>query len=143
MVTLGLVPSSERVSEQMRAQRSRDTGCEIALRRELHALGLRFRVHRKIFPKLRREADITFGPSRVVVFIDGCFWHACPKHGTVPIANREWWENKLMKNRKRDSETNRLCRRAGWKVIRVWEHEEPHRAACRIAKIVHQRLTTG
>jgi DNA mismatch endonuclease (patch repair protein) len=74
-------------------QRRRDTALELAYRRTLFAAGLRYRVDHRIAP-LRRRADIAFTRWRVAVFLDGCFWHSCPLHATLPKANREWWREK-------------------------------------------------
>src|SRR4051812_41368293 len=87
--------SSPAVSTRMSQQRSRDTAPEIALRRELHRRGHRFRVARRPVPGLRSTADIVFGPAKVAVYVDGCFWHSCPEHATQPVSNREWWAEKL------------------------------------------------
>jgi DNA mismatch endonuclease, patch repair protein len=124
----------------MKVTRQRDTAAEIGLRRVLHARGLRFRVDREILPGVRRRADVVFVSAKVVVFVDGCFWHSCPGHGTSPKANAEWWAGKLAANRRRDAHTNRQLRKAGWHVERIWEHEPPTVAASRIAEIVRARL---
>src|SRR5215831_11579615 len=99
-------PSSPGVSVRMQRQARRDTAPERALRSALHRLGLRFRVHVRPHPGLRREADVVFGPSRVVVFVDGCFWHGCPEHASWPKANADWWREKIASNRARDAETD-------------------------------------
>ena len=99
------------------------------VRRFLHAKGLRYRVHVRPLPELRRTADIVFTRCRVAVFVDGCFWHACPVHATKPRRNAQWWETKLNRNIERDKETNMLLEAAGWAVIRVWEHQDPESAA--------------
>lgn len=124
----------------MQVTRQRDTAAETAVRRILHSLGLRFRIDRQVVPDLRRRADIVFVSARVAVFIDGCFWHSCPIHRTSPRANGKWWEDKLAENRRRDLDTNRRLRDAGWHVERIWEHEAPAMAAARIAKVVRARL---
>lgn len=134
------LPASAAVSARFSRQASRDTGPELALRRELHRRGLRFRVHRRPLPGLRREADIVFGPTRVAVFVMGCFWHGCPRHGTWPRNNAEWWRAKLERNQARDRETFASLRRAGWTPVLVWEHESPVRAAARIERMVRRRL---
>ena len=123
----------------MRAQRSRNTSIELALRSDLHRRGLRYRVHRRPIKGVNREVDIVFGPAKVAVFVDGCFWHACPVHKTIPGSNRDWWKTKLERNRSRDLETDRILRESGWAVIRVWEHEDVHQAATRIQATVRQR----
>jgi DNA mismatch endonuclease (patch repair protein) len=107
----------------------RDTGPEIALRSELHGRGLRFRVDRAPVQGIRSRADVVFGPEKVAVYVDGCFWHCCPEHGSMPKANAAFWERKLKRNRERDIETDRSLRERGWEVVRIWEHEEVAEAA--------------
>lgn len=82
-----------------------------------------------------------FTRARVAVFVDGCFWHRCPEHGTWPAANAAWWRAKLERNVARDSETDSLLGHDGWAVIRIWEHEDPLIAAGRIADVVRERNT--
>jgi DNA mismatch endonuclease (patch repair protein) len=125
----------------MQATRRRDTEPERALRSVLHRHGLRFRVDHKL-PGLRRRADIVFPRVRVAVFVDGCFWHGCPEHGTWPKANARWWREKIEANQARDQDTNRRLRELGWTIIRVWEHEEPADAARRIESAVERRTAT-
>jgi DNA mismatch endonuclease (patch repair protein) len=118
----------------------RDTKPELALRSELHRRGFRFRVDRAPVSGLRSRADIVFGPARVAVYVDGCFWHSCPEHGTRPKANADWWERKLDRNQERDRETDRVLGEHGWKVVRIWEHEDPIEAADLVEKAVRSRL---
>ncbi|MGH3441235.1 MAG: very short patch repair endonuclease [Nitriliruptorales bacterium] len=113
----------------MQANRSRDTKPEMAVRRELHRRGLRYRVHVRPVPDLPRVADVVFGRAKVAVFVDGCYWHGCPQHGSIPKANRTYWTQKIARNQERDRRTDAVLRKAGWEAIRVWEHEEPHRTA--------------
>lgn len=130
-------PADEHVRRRMERQRTADTKPEIALRRELHGRGLRYRLDVPIVPgHPRRRVDIVFRRAKVAVFVDGCFWHQCPEHGNLPANNRGWWRTKLHRNVERDCETNNLLRREGWKVIRVWEHEEPSAAADRVEAAV-------
>lgn len=112
----------------------RDTSPELAVRRELWHRGSRgYRVDRNLgLPGVRRRADIAFVGARLAVFIDGCFWHACPEHGSHPRSNRDYWSEKLSRNVRRDRETDRLAREEGWRVVRIWEHEDPVVAATRI-----------
>ena len=124
-------------SERMRRQRTKDTRAELMLRRELHSLGLRYRVHRRPIPSLRCQADVLFGPARIAVMIDGCFWHGCPLHGTWPKSNAVWWRDKIEGNQRKDESTDLALSRAGWTVVRVWEHEDPVEAAQRVACLVH------
>lgn len=116
----------------MQDQSARDTKPELALRRLLHASGLRYRVDRAPLRGLRRRADLVFGPARVAVFVDGCFWHGCPQHGTRPRSNEQWWGDKLERNRLRDADTDTRLKAAGWRVLRIWEHEDPVAAASRV-----------
>jgi DNA mismatch endonuclease (patch repair protein) len=106
----------------MQTTRRRDTRAELQLRRELHRRGRRFRVDVPPLPGLRRRADIVFTRQHVAVYVDGCFWHACPEHGTVPRHNQQWWIGKLEANERRDRDTDRRLREAGWQVVRIWEH---------------------
>lgn len=126
--------SSAGTRASMRANRSRDTGPELAVRRAVHALGLRYRVSVRPVPSLRRTADLVFTRARVVVFVDGCFWHGCPEHHTVAVTNADFWAAKVTLNRDRDIQTSRLLREAGWTVLRFWEHEDPAEAAL----VIHQ-----
>jgi DNA mismatch endonuclease (patch repair protein) len=119
-------------SNRMRNQVRRDTVPELNLRRRLHGLGLRYRVDFAPVPGLRRRADIVFTRHKVAVFVDGCFWHGCPVHGTQPQSNAEWWASKLARNVARDAETNKAFVDAGWTVVRVWEHEDPEEATERV-----------
>jgi DNA mismatch endonuclease (patch repair protein) len=116
--------------------RARDTGPELALRRALHARGLRYRIDRPVLPDRRRRVDIVFGPAKVAVFVDGCFWHRCPEHATDPRNNVEYWTLKLDNNVRRDRDTDEALERAGWRVIRIWEHEDPISAADLIERVV-------
>jgi DNA mismatch endonuclease, patch repair protein len=80
--------------------------------------------------------DISFPRQRIAVFVDGCFWHCCPVHGTEPRSNREYWLPKLARNRTRDELVNRALVESGWEVIRVWEHESAEVAVTRLAAAV-------
>ncbi|MDQ5821648.1 MAG: very short patch repair endonuclease [Actinomycetota bacterium] len=122
----------------MQATPRQDTKPELALRRELHRLGLRYYVHRRPLPELRREADIVFPRAKIAVFVDSCFWHGCPEHVTWPAANADWWREKIERTRRRDADTNDRLARVGWDAVRVWEHEDTALAARRIHKQVIQ-----
>ena len=121
----------------MQAQGRRDTKPELALRRELHRRGRRFFVDRAPLKGLRRRADLVFPRRRVAVYVDGCFWHSCPVHGTRPKNNAEWWASKLAGNVVRDRDTDTRLGGAGWVVVRVWEHEETAAAADRVDQVLH------
>ncbi|MBI2377929.1 MAG: very short patch repair endonuclease [Deltaproteobacteria bacterium] len=124
---------------RMQRVRQKDTSAESALRRELHARGIRYRVQVPVLTKPRRVADVAFGGLRVAVFVDGCFWHGCPAHATWPKQNAEFWRAKIETNMARDHDTDERLRVDGWKVIRVWAHEDPKLAARRIAQILERR----
>ena len=128
--------SSPAARAVMRANRRRDTKPEIAVRRLLHARGLRYRVDERPLPELNRRADLVFRRSRIAVFVDGCYWHGCPQHGTVARSNADYWSQKIARNRERDAQTNRLLEAAGWSVVRAWEHEDPADVAARVEAAV-------
>ena len=125
-------------SRRMRATRQRNTPAEVAIRTELHRRGLRFRLHCAVAPCIRSRPDIVFPRRRVAVFVDGCFWHCCPVHGTRPARNSSWWRAKLDANVERDRRTDAALQAAGWRVVRIWEHELPSEAADRIAAVVRR-----
>lgn len=132
--------SSAGVRSRMQLQRTRDTAPELAVRRLLHAMGLRYRVDRQPLPALRRRADLVFGSARVAVFIDGCFWHGCLLHGNPrPAANGWYWPEKIRRNQVRDADTDEHLRAAGWAVVRAWEHDPPDQVAQLIATLVGAR----
>jgi DNA mismatch endonuclease (patch repair protein) len=124
----------------MQLQASRNTLPEVALRSALHRMGLRFRVHVRPVPGVRREADVVFTRARVALFVDGCFWHGCPQHASWPKANARWWKAKIDANRARDRDTDARLGEAGWLVVRIWEHEAVDEAAARVAQLVRERL---
>jgi DNA mismatch endonuclease (patch repair protein) len=128
--------TSTATRKSMQSNRGRNSTPELALRSLLHRRGLRFFAHRRPVPGLRCEADIVFPRARVAVFVDGCFWHCCPDHGTWPVSNGEWWRAKLGRNAERDHRNNVQLAEAGWTVVRVWEHERPERAAELVAQAV-------
>lgn len=117
--------SNEIVRANMKAQKRRDTACELAIRRLLHAKGVRYRVDFRPLKSERFRVDIGWKNRKLAVFIDGCFWHCCPEHTTLPKANHEWWADKLRKNVERDRRTDAVLMDEGWTVLRFWEHE-PH-----------------
>jgi DNA mismatch endonuclease (patch repair protein) len=120
----------------------RDTPAELVLRSELHRRGLRYLVDRAPLPDSRRRADVVFTRARIAVFVDGCFWHRCPEHGTLPKKNADWWRTKLERNVERDRDTDRLLAAAGWLVVRVWEHEDGRAAANRIGAAYASRVVS-
>jgi DNA mismatch endonuclease, patch repair protein len=125
--------SSQGVRKSMQANTGRDTKPEVALRRAVHALGLRYYVNRRPIRSVRRTADLMFPRARLAVFLDGCFWHGCPAHHTVAKTNAAFWAEKVATNRRRDADTNARLSDAGWTVVRIWEHEDVSAAAARVA----------
>jgi DNA mismatch endonuclease (patch repair protein) len=95
-------------------------------------------------PQLAVHPDFVFRKQRTAIFVDGCFWHGCPKHATKPANNRAFWKKKLAGNKKRDALVTRTLRRAGWRVLRIWEHEltqNPERCLKRIERHLEPRNT--
>ena len=136
--------SSLNAQRTMRATRRADTEPEIALRSALHQRGLRFRKDYRIRTDARSmRVDIVFPAKRVAVFVDGCFWHRCPDHGSQPKTNHAFWEDKLSRNVARDRETDAALRAAGWHVIRCWEHEPVEGAATRIVNALQHTGRSG
>jgi DNA mismatch endonuclease (patch repair protein) len=118
----------------------KNTRPEVALRKALWALGLRYRLHQKIAGK----PDVVFPGARVAVFVDGCFWHGCPIHGSKPKTNSEFWNRKLASNAARDQRVAGILEMDGWKVVRVWEHEvdrEVTKVAARIMCLVKRYMS--
>ena len=120
-------PTSPAASRKMRANRRANTKPEVALRSSLHRYGLRFR---KDFPVRLPDGktvhlDVAFTKRRIAVLMDGCFWHCCPDHGTLPKSNRDYWIPKLRQNVERDRATDEGLKATGWRVIRFWEHVDP------------------
>ncbi|MBY4205963.1 very short patch repair endonuclease [Rhodococcus fascians] len=121
-----------KTSARLSKQRRRDTKPEVALRRELHRRGLRYFVDRAPLKGMRRRADLVFPRRKVAVYVDGCFWHSCPVHATKPRNNAQWWADKLATNVARDRDTDTRLIEEGWRVVRIWEHEDPVVAAQRV-----------
>ncbi|TPG34660.1 very short patch repair endonuclease [Mycolicibacterium hodleri] len=131
-------PLSEAVRRQMSAMPTSDTGAEMALRRELHGRGMRFRVQVRTLPG---RPDIAFTRARIAVFVDGCFWHRCPIHGTAPKNNADWWAAKLDANVARDARKDASLEELSWLAVHVWEHDDPVIAADAIEHLWQSRLT--
>jgi DNA mismatch endonuclease (patch repair protein) len=117
-------PSSQGRSANMKANRRTDTKPELALRHALHRLGYRYRKDYRLDLESGRRVrpDIVFTARKVAVFVDGCFWHACPEHGSKPRANEWYWGPKLIKNVERDRVNDAALILADWTVVRLWEH---------------------
>lgn len=119
----------------MRAIKSNHTKPEILLRKLLYHKGYRYRLHYGI-----HKIDVAFPSKKIAIFVDGCFWHQCPKHSHAPKSNRAYWIPKLERNVSRDKKKNRELKKQGWKVIRVWEHElkHPEKTLDKIKKLIEK-----
>lgn len=124
----------------MRGNRGSDTKPELAVRRALHRRGRRYRVHHPIeLDTVRVRPDVVFTRARVAVFIDGCYWHGCPTHGTRARANAGYWSAKIARNRARDIRNDAALQGAGWRVVRAWEHEPVSNVVLRIEEALAAR----
>lgn len=123
----------------MQGNRRRDTKPEIAVRRLVHAAGLRYRVDHRPLKCLNRRADLVFPRQKIAVFIDGCFWHGCAEHHTVARSNETFWAEKVRRNRERDRDTDARLDADGWLILRAWEHEPPADVAQRVIDAVKAR----
>lgn len=129
----------------MRANRGRDTGPEVTLRSALHARGLRFRKnHRLDLGDGRRvRPDVVFPGVRLAVFVDGCFWHGCRDHRSLPASNASFWKTKIEGTQERDRKQTAWLQEAGWKVMRIWEHDVPQPAVQAIVDLVDELRNVG
>lgn len=138
------VPSSRAVTAVMKGNRKVGSKPETQLRSVLHRLGYRFRKNFSInADELRVKPDVVFTKKRLAVFVDGCFWHRCPIHGTDPRVNQGYWGPKLASNVARDQRVNAALTSAGWTVIRIWEHEPAEQAAERIETLLGGKERRG
>ena len=126
-------------SEIMRRVKGRDTSPEVRLRKALWALGVRgWRLDVRTLPG---RPDLAFRRAQLAVFIDGCFWHGCPRHCRMPSSNQAYWTRKIERNRERDRAAGRDLRRRGWRALRLWEHQvrrDPAAAAARVARALDE-----
>lgn len=124
----------------MQANRRRDTKPELALRSALHRAGMRYRCDLRLdLPEGRVRPDIVFTRRKVAVFVDGCFWHVCPLHGSRPAVNQTYWSPKLARNVERDARNTKLLEESGWIVVRIWEHTSVDEAFERVREAVTPR----
>ena len=123
----------------MISNKAHDTVPEVALRAALHKAGLRFFKHRRAIRDLKCLPDVVFPRLKIAVFLDGCYWHGCPQHATWPKTNGAWWRAKLEENRARDRRHNAALEAAGWLVVRIWEHQNPHEVAAAVKELVAAR----
>lgn len=137
-------PTSRGVTAVMRGNRKRDTGPELAVRRALYARGRRYVVNRLLrVGDVRVRPDLVFVGPRVAVFIDGCFWHGCPMHGTQPRANPGYWGPKIARNRERDARNTAALESEGWAVVRAWEHENVQEVVRRVEAALASRAASA
>ncbi len=129
-------PTTPEVRARMQRMPRRDTQPEMALRRELHRRGLRYRTSIRPLDGLRCQADIVFASAKVACFVDSCHWHGCEQHLRLPKTNTQWWRDKIAWTKERDERNNAALRAAGWTVIRVWEHDNVTDAADLIERVV-------
>ena len=108
----------------------------------LFLLGFAFTGWRRRWPVFGRP-DFVFLKLRIAIFVDGCFWHQCPRHSNMPANNRAFWECKLAGNRRRDRLVSRTLRARGWHVIRVWEHELSRRNRARLLGRIRRAMEAG
>lgn len=131
-----IVPLNDHVTQQMKKMPRSGSKPEIRLRSELFRRGLRFRINHPGFPG---RPDIAFTRAKIAVFIDGCFWHGCPIHGTLPKNNREWWEKKLQGNKDRDHRKDLELQEVGWLPLHYWEHDDLEEIADEIEEVWRER----
>lgn len=125
-------------SRRMARTRGRDNPLEKALRSALFRSGLRYRIHYPVPGTPRRTIDIAFPAQKLAVFVDGCFWHGCPAHGTWPTRNSAFWRAKIHANRERDLQTDASLRESGWRVLRFWEHERDDKCVRQIRRVLEK-----
>ena len=131
--------SSSVTRRVMQANVGHETSAEARIRRALRERGLDFLEDARPVPGIRCEADLVVPSAKVCTFVDGCFWHRCPTHFRLPKTNRPWWDEKTRETTRRDRCQERLLRRSGWHVCRVWEHQTKglglERAANRLLRL--------
>nr|WP_216638616.1 very short patch repair endonuclease [Mycobacterium colombiense] len=135
--------SSPAVRNVMRSNRSRDTRPEMALRRALHAAGLRYRLNTRPIADSRMTVDVVFPRARVAVEVRGCFWHGCPKHHRPSQRNADFWASKIAGNIKRDEAKRIALEVQGWRLIVVWEHDDVAEAVERVKAAIGNAADSG
>lgn len=130
------IPLNQHVTQQMKKMPRSGSKPEMLLRSELFRRGMRFRVN---YPALPGRPDIAFTKAKIAIFIDGCFWHGCPIHGTLPKNNREWWDEKLQGNKDRDRRKDLELQEMGWLALHYWEHDDFEEIADEIEEVWHER----
>lgn len=131
--------SSPAVRRSMLGNKSRDTKPELVVRKYLHAAGFRYRVHARPIKDWNRRADLVFPRAKIAIFVNGCYWHGCPKHYKEPKTNTAYWAKKIGRNVERDTETLKRLTNQGWMVISIWEHEDLIKRAQKIGVRIQKR----
>lgn len=124
------------MSAQMSRMPTASSRPEVAFRKALHAAGLRFTLHRRDLPG---RPDVVLSRAKLAIFIDGCFWHACEEHGTLPKSNRDWWRRKFEGNRERDRRKDDALVAMGWLPVHFWEHEETDAMVAEVRRLWRER----
>jgi DNA mismatch endonuclease, patch repair protein len=131
--------SSVEATKRMLAVRRRGTDCELKLAFELARLNIVFEQHVPVLTDWKLEPDFVFRAAKLAIFVDGCFWHGCPAHGSIPRANREWWKEKIAANKQRDRRNVRRLKANGWMARRFWAHESSHKIVSTVLTLLQQR----
>jgi DNA mismatch endonuclease, patch repair protein len=123
------------VMSRIRGRGNKDT--ELALAKLLRRHGIKgWRRNQPVFGK----PDFIFPKLKLAIFVDGCFWHGCPKHATKPKNNRTFWHRKLSANKKRDRLVTQTLRKLGWQVLRIWEHELARKNEARLSARIQRAM---
>ena len=125
--------TKEQRSQIMAKIKGKDTKPEIIFRKLLYSKGIRYRIH---YP-VEGKPDIVIVSKKIAIFIDGCFWHKCPKCCRLPRSNKDYWLPKIQRNIERDKKTNKALKSKGWKVIRIWEHEIKENPQGAVKKVIN------
>ncbi len=125
--------TKQRRSKLMSRIKSKNTSPEIKLRRYLRSQGLRYRLHDRSVPG---TPDISNKSKKIAIFVDGCFWHGCPRCYVMPKSNETYWINKMQYNKNRRIAVKRILQRNKWNVVEIWEHE-----IMRSSNILHRKLS--
>jgi DNA mismatch endonuclease, patch repair protein len=137
MTRLPTTPERSANMSRIRGRGNKET--EVALVKLLRAKRITgWRRHQPLFGK----PDFIFPRLKFAVFVDGCFWHRCPKHGTEPKNNRSFWEQKLSRNQARDVKVNRTLRKMGWTILRIWEHELNRKGSHSVLRKIQQKISS-
>jgi DNA mismatch endonuclease Vsr len=134
---------TEERSRVMRAVPSKNSQAELMLRKSLSAAGMRgYRLHSSSLPGC---PDVVFTSAKLAVFVDGCFWHGCPRCYREPKSNKAYWQMKVQRNKDRDARVTAECRKSGWRVLRLWEHDilrNADRAAAKVIKAISRKCAS-